>query len=267
MEKIQKLDKTIKRYAESLKAILNIITTHVGEISLGDNFQIDDRTYKNCINTEIYKNWITRHAFIDVFELTRELMLIVFIDIFSDDVHFEENKKSHLDMSVKRRQNKKLSPTDILEILRIDKEFEDFSSVYNEYNNCRNCLTHRTGDVTKDDLHPITITYHRYQPIVKTSHEIIDFNNKKDFIKYTNNNLKDKESIGFKLTKKRKTYSIGETIIISNEDIFGISWTLYRNIEKILEKALPEHANNIKVIFNRYNMFEVRKISIEYYIE
>lgn len=110
----------------------------------------------------LHRQWILRHIFVDIFEMSREFLLLSFYD------DLEQNAKGN---------SKNLNIMEIIKILDSSNHF--LINICKEFNNIRNHLVHRNGIIYDYNSKNKTLqfTYPSCEEMLPFSENIIDKKN------------------------------------------------------------------------------------------
>ena len=255
LPKTENFKTSFKNYSDSLKDIFNILSISQTPFPNKKSFNFMDIEYNSCINKKSYEDWVCRHAFIEVIELTREFLLYTFSELFSSEVSFEDQKKIH----GLNKKNHLLTTVDILTILGLADDFSSFCDDWNKNKDVRNCLAHRFGRVAKYEKPPVTLVWPKRFYFIKTNDDELECDNLKSLLNLINQVETDR-TIGIKNKKQENAYSDGEQIIINHEIVFGVARFLFGNVKKIVECVLKEHILGLMDIYENSDLFKGKMI-------
>lgn len=257
--KESQLNDLIKMYTLSLKKLLNI--TSAGILNGGD-FTICEIPHKQQIDQQRFLNWICRHAYIDSFELAREVLNHVLTELFDEEITFSEKalavKKKNGEQMYKKEILHELKPSAILEILGASDNHKDFLDLFNQYKKNRNCLSHRLGFVTKDDKPPLHLSHFKFVWITQIDGRTEQFPTATEAIVRINNSPSQDRRVGILTShKKLSSYGLGSQLIVNPSNVYSISKKLYENLSAIFTSLLSAHANDIEGIMQRNDPFKI----------
>jgi len=249
------LEPIFAAYSRSIKALFNISSIKIGdEYFDGSHFKFCNIEYRQHINGEKYGEWVNRHIFIDVIELTSSFMIEV-VDLFSEHLDFEARKEKS---DYKNKLTHLLNPDQILSILSLKEKFNDFCELYHNFRRVRNCLTHRFGQVSDHDEPPIYLKYAELKYFFEANGVIHEYDDLDIMIAERKKiTFKKNEVIGIRGKPKKMKFDNDDIIKVSDKMLFGTSSFLFEKVKGILKQIAPSDIG-LEKMFETYNPFELK---------
>lgn len=256
--KLNTLNQLLSTYSRSIKQILNIASsTNLDE----GKFNICGIDYKQEIDQQRLSNWVLRHAYIDSFELSQEIINQLFTNVYNTELGFTEKASVYR----KKGQNCKNLPKKyhllplhtILQILKKDNDFNKHLDLFEQYKKNRNCLTHRFGRVSEHDNPPLQLSLFRTLWFVRINDEIFEYSTAQTALTKLNENTTTKNKTLELHThhKQTETFQEHEIMQITPEALYSLNIRLFDLTKSILVGALEEHIPDISTLVDNVSPF------------
>lgn len=265
LEKQKAFHKIFLSYNQSIKSLFNMSSTDVESwLDKNNHFKICNFSYKTCITRDFFSNWVRRHAFIDIFELTREILFKTIVELFHEDLSFHK-KIASARKEIRKKRHLNLDVSDLLEILGINKKFLKFINTFTQYKKVRNSLNHRFGEVSHNDQPPIFLNFYTIDYGIQHGENIDYFKTLEEANQIIAKNPTHHEHhIVLKFNPQTKKYASGDKIIITNDIIYGTAGYIYSNIQNIFREIFSKEIVDLERILTKSDPFKMKcKITLK----